>query len=413
MRWWPNVTGCATWRWVNPGMSVATWGAARSSNALRTARRSFDRLSISARSHSRMSVATWSLRERAVCSLFPASPTISVRRCSMLKCTSSRSSDHSKRPDRISFTIFAMPRSIAARSAAEMSFARASMRACAREPSMSNSARRLSKGTEALKRRVRPSMGSAKRPDHALPADFEPDLSSSCMEAAAMAKMGNRGGYKSDRYGHPPAEFLQRRRDAALAGRRERAACRRRGDPRAHGERDLVRIPRFRRFRRAGPDPLAGGPVRRAALAACDRIRGCDRAARGIRARGHVGLLRGVAAIRFRPAPDVLRAGGLPRLLRERGHHRLLRPAGPRAVARGRGGPDPGVAGADPAPFPLQQHQRGAVAHPLGAPARRARAGGPRRPLPRAHGRQPDARAALERGGPRAPVPRAGGAAPR
>ena len=45
--------------------------------------------SISPRSHSRTSVATWSLRERPVCSRLPASPTSCVSRASMLRCTSS------------------------------------------------------------------------------------------------------------------------------------------------------------------------------------------------------------------------------------------------------------------------------------------------------------------------------------
>ena len=53
--------------------------------------------SIAARRYSRMSVATWSLRERAVCRRLPASPTSSVRRRSMLRCTSSRSIDQAKR----------------------------------------------------------------------------------------------------------------------------------------------------------------------------------------------------------------------------------------------------------------------------------------------------------------------------
>jgi two-component system sensor histidine kinase AlgZ len=63
---------------------------------------------------------------------------------------------------------------------------RASMRACASEPWMSNSARRRSKSIEALKRCVRRSIGSPKRPDHALPAGA--GLSSCCMEPVAVAK---------------------------------------------------------------------------------------------------------------------------------------------------------------------------------------------------------------------------------
>jgi hypothetical protein len=60
--------------------------------------------SIASRSHRRMSVATWSLRERPVCRRLPASPTSAVRRFSMLRCTSSSASFHSKAPDSISST---------------------------------------------------------------------------------------------------------------------------------------------------------------------------------------------------------------------------------------------------------------------------------------------------------------------
>ena len=46
---------------------------------------------MASRTHSLKSVATWSLRERAVCSRRPGSPTSSVSRCSMLKWMSSSS----------------------------------------------------------------------------------------------------------------------------------------------------------------------------------------------------------------------------------------------------------------------------------------------------------------------------------
>ena len=74
------------------------------------------RPSISARSQSRRSVATWSLRERPVCSRLPASPTSAVRRFSTLKWTSSRSRDQGNSPRAISPRIVFIPRSIAARS---------------------------------------------------------------------------------------------------------------------------------------------------------------------------------------------------------------------------------------------------------------------------------------------------------
>src|SRR5260221_5851254 len=72
-----------------------------------------------------------------------------------------------------------------------MSFVAASMRAWGSEPWMSKGASRWSNETEALKRSARVSTGSAKRPDHALPAGpFPAGLSSGCMEAASMAKLG-------------------------------------------------------------------------------------------------------------------------------------------------------------------------------------------------------------------------------
>jgi hypothetical protein len=49
----------------------------------------------------------------------------------------------------------------------------ASMRACASEPAMSTSARRKSKPMDALKRCIRPVIGSAKRPDHAPAPEVE------------------------------------------------------------------------------------------------------------------------------------------------------------------------------------------------------------------------------------------------
>ena len=72
--------------------------------------------SIAPRSHSRTSVATWSLRERPVCRRLPASPTSAVSRFSMLRCTSSRSSDQANVPAAISSRIVARPRSMSARS---------------------------------------------------------------------------------------------------------------------------------------------------------------------------------------------------------------------------------------------------------------------------------------------------------
>jgi hypothetical protein len=181
IRWWPKVTGCATCMWVKPGISVAAWREARSRRPSRTLRSRTAMPSISPRSHRRMSVATWSLRERAVCSRFPASPTSSVSRASMLRCTSSRSTVQSNVPA----AHLGEDRSHAALDVGQVG-GRDELRprehARVRDRSwMSTSARRLSKVTDALKRCVRRSTGSAKRPDHALPV-----FSSSCTELAAV-----------------------------------------------------------------------------------------------------------------------------------------------------------------------------------------------------------------------------------
>ena len=84
---------------------------------------------------------------RPVCRRLPASPTSWVRRASMFRCTSSRSSFHSKAPDSISSLICAMPRWMEAWSEAEMMPCAASISACARLPAMSACHRRLSKNT--------------------------------------------------------------------------------------------------------------------------------------------------------------------------------------------------------------------------------------------------------------------------
>ncbi len=70
---------------------VSVCAAARSTSArCRSTSRAAIR-SISSRSQRRTSVATWSLRERPVCRRLPASPASSIRRASMLRWTSSRS----------------------------------------------------------------------------------------------------------------------------------------------------------------------------------------------------------------------------------------------------------------------------------------------------------------------------------
>jgi hypothetical protein len=97
-----------------------------------------------------MSVATWSLRERPVCRRLPASPTSSVRRRSMLRCTSSSSIDQGKPPARISADLRHAALDILQILLRQHADRACSMRACASEPWMSNSASRRSNSTEAV-----------------------------------------------------------------------------------------------------------------------------------------------------------------------------------------------------------------------------------------------------------------------
>ena len=135
--------------------------------------------------------------------------------------------------------------------------------------------------------------------------------------------------------------------------------------------------------------------------ACCTPWATCRRSPRSPRSRspwpGAVSLRRRRGAAR-RARARAVPAARAPHAVRHRLPARLLRPARARPVARHRRGAHPGAAGAHPPALPLQQHQRGALAHPLRAAARRARARGPGRPLPRADGRQPHARADRRRG---------------
>ena len=146
-------------------MIVSAWRSARSISARRSRARSPSSASMAPRSQSRRSVATWSLRERAVCSLLPASPASAVSRCSMLRWTSSSSRDHANSPRSISPSMVAIPRSIAARSAPVSTPTADSMRAWASDPAISTAASRRSKSTDAVKRLTRSATGSLKRPD--------------------------------------------------------------------------------------------------------------------------------------------------------------------------------------------------------------------------------------------------------
>ena len=83
------------------------------------------------------SVATWSLRERAVWSLPPTGPTISVSRRSTAMWMSSSSSSNRNDPPSSSSATRSSPCNSASRSDSEMIPAAASMVACARDCSMS------------------------------------------------------------------------------------------------------------------------------------------------------------------------------------------------------------------------------------------------------------------------------------
>ena len=88
-------------------------------------------LAQASRTHNLKSVATWSLRERAVCSRPAAGPISSVRRASILRWMSSRAREKAKVPASISRRIVSRPITIfSASSAAMMPFC-ASMRAWA------------------------------------------------------------------------------------------------------------------------------------------------------------------------------------------------------------------------------------------------------------------------------------------
>ena len=214
--------------------------SARSSSARCAALERGEMSSIASRSHRRTSVATWSLRERAVCRRLPASPTSAVSRRSILRCTSSCSSDHSNcrcgfprgsAPGR-----FRSPRGRRAENAA----LRASMRACASEPSMSNSREPLVEATEAVKRlhELGDRLGEAARP-RLTSAVGSCCLSDLRRRVRARSHNSMTMQYKSKRLHGRPAEFPQPRhyrcafwcRRTCCACRGARASRRRRAAP--------------------------------------------------------------------------------------------------------------------------------------------------------------------------------------
>ena len=124
--------------WVKPGITVAACSSARSRNAAispfsasATRRNSFF-------THSRKSTATWSLRERAVCSLPAAGPISSASRASTFMWMSSSFSEKANLPLSISARIVFSPLAIFFWSARLMMPCSASISECAIEPLMSS-----------------------------------------------------------------------------------------------------------------------------------------------------------------------------------------------------------------------------------------------------------------------------------
>jgi glutamine synthetase type III len=104
---------------------------------------------ISSRSHMRISSATWSLRERAVCSFAPAG-TRFVSSASMFMWTSSSAGFHENFPAAISLPIWSRPRMIACSSFFVRTPILQSISAWAIEPRMSCRHRRQSKEMDSV-----------------------------------------------------------------------------------------------------------------------------------------------------------------------------------------------------------------------------------------------------------------------
>ena len=113
------------------------WVSARSTRVRISACSSSCARSVWARTSIATSVATWSLRERAVWSLAPESPTSSVSRRSMAMCTSSSPGWITNVSPSTSARTWPRPRSIAARSSSSMMPEWRSIRAWASDWSMS------------------------------------------------------------------------------------------------------------------------------------------------------------------------------------------------------------------------------------------------------------------------------------
>jgi hypothetical protein len=152
---------------VNPGISTPTSASARATAALirlaRWGRVTFVRCACSQR---RVSVATWSLRERPVCSLPPTAPTSSVSRRSLAVWMSSSPGLTTKASASHSAATASRPATMVAASSAVSTPHAASARAYAWLPFRSSRHSRRSKGSDSLKASMRGSVAPVKRPPH-------------------------------------------------------------------------------------------------------------------------------------------------------------------------------------------------------------------------------------------------------
>ena len=111
--WWPQVTGCATCRWVKPGITMPAPASACATSARISASSAPSTASHCPRTQSRKSVATWSLRDRAVCSRPAGSPISSLSRLSTFMWMSSSAFEKGKSPASISDRTVSSPSRIA------------------------------------------------------------------------------------------------------------------------------------------------------------------------------------------------------------------------------------------------------------------------------------------------------------
>ncbi len=192
-RWWPRVTGCAVCRWVKPGMIVAACASARSINTSCSRTIPASRWSSASRSHSRKSVATWSLRDRAVCSRPAASPISAASLASTFMCTSSSARSKASSPASASRRTISNPCRIARPSSSPMMPWRISILQWASEAVISWKTRRRSTSMEALMASMISEGPASNRPPHmglVLPASssLEP------VTGAAPPGLGRVGG---------------------------------------------------------------------------------------------------------------------------------------------------------------------------------------------------------------------------